>query len=61
MAYSLKLKNDIKHLEKYENCTQCIHIKACEAWANHGVTLYDDFSYSVNNCPHFHVAEENEK
>lgn len=34
-------------------CTFCIHNEACQAWIEHGKTLYDDFEYSVDDCPHF--------
>ena len=34
-------------------CTYCIHLNACQSWIRHGNTLYDDFAYSVGNCPYF--------
>ena len=39
------------------NCKTCIHIHACAAWIKHGSTLYDDFTYSVDNCPHYTAAQ----
>ena len=34
-------------------CDSCIHKDACAAWIKHGETLYGDFSYSVEDCPHY--------
>lgn len=34
-------------------CNTCIHQHACEAWIKHGTTLYDDFTYSLENCTHY--------
>lgn len=34
-------------------CERCIHERACESWIRHGKILYDDFDYSVEDCP-FH-------
>lgn len=34
-------------------CNTCIHREACAAWIRHGETLYDDFKYSVEECPHY--------
>lgn len=34
-------------------CSLCIHIDACRAWVRHGKALYEDFEYSVDNCPQF--------
>ena len=36
-----------------ERCQKCAHIKACEAWVRHGTMLYNDFSYDVQDCPHY--------
>lgn len=30
-----------------------MHKPACSAWIRHGKTLYDDFEYNVENCPHY--------
>lgn len=35
------------------NCKTCYHKRACASWIRHGETLYDDFEYSVDNCPHY--------
>ena len=37
-------------------CKDCIHEKACAAWIRHGETLYDDFEYSVEDCPHYKTS-----
>lgn len=34
-------------------CNSCTHEAACAAWVRHGKTLYDDFEYSVDDCPHY--------
>ena len=40
------------------NCKDCMHEHACEAWVRHGTMLYDDYSYSVNNCPYYQYADD---
>lgn len=35
------------------DCKCCTHEDACNAWIRHVTTLYDDFEYSVEDCPHF--------
>ena len=35
------------------NCKTCIHEESCAAWIRHGEILYDDFEYSVDNCPYY--------
>lgn len=35
------------------DCKSCIHDEACQAWIRHGKTFYDDFEYSVENCPYY--------
>lgn len=35
------------------HCKNCLHEEACAAWIHHGEILYDDFEYSVDNCPHY--------
>lgn len=37
-------------------CKNCKHKEACAAWIRHGETLYDDFDYSVENCPYYAKA-----
>lgn len=34
-------------------CKDCIHEQACASWIRHGQTLYDDFEYSVEDCPYY--------
>ena len=34
-------------------CESCMHKDACAAWIRHGETLYDDFAYTVENCPYY--------
>lgn len=41
-------------------CNSCFHKDACDAWIRHGTTLYDDFCYSVENCPYY-ASESNVK
>lgn len=36
-----------------KKCKTCIHEAACQSWIDHGKTLYADFEYSVEECPHF--------
>ena len=36
-----------------KTCKSCMHKPACSAWIRHGKTLYDDFEYNVENCPHY--------
>ena len=45
-----------EHVES--KCGSCAHWKACEAWMRHGSTLYSDFSYSVEDCPHYVPASD---
>lgn len=35
------------------SCNACFHRDACRAWIMHGTTLYKDFMYSTDHCPHF--------
>lgn len=39
-------------------CGSCVHLEACKAWIQHGYTLYSDFSYSVDGCPHYAPASD---
>lgn len=39
-------------------CSSCSHSDACAAWIRHGSTLYDDFAYSVSDCPHYNPAAD---
>jgi hypothetical protein len=41
-----------------EKCSSCIHKDACAAWIRHGETLYDDFAYSVEDCPYYGIRCE---
>ena len=34
-------------------CANCIHYESCLSWIKHGSMLYNDFDYSVANCPYF--------
>lgn len=36
-----------------DKCKKCLHSHACEAWVRHGAALYDDFHYSVEDCPYY--------
>ena len=40
-----------------EKCKDCLHEEACAAWIQHCKTLYDDFEYSVDNCPYYFKEE----
>lgn len=40
-------------------CGSCIHKDACAAWIRHGELLYDDFEYSVEDCPYYGVRCKN--
>lgn len=35
-------------------CKNCFHEEACATWIHHGETLYDDFEYSIDNCPYYY-------
>ena len=35
--------------------------KACQAWVKHGQTLYNDFEYDTDDCPHFENRYDFEK
>ena len=43
----------VEHLDKKEPCKNCYHRVACEAWVRNATTLYDDYDYSVENCPYY--------
>lgn len=43
----------VEHLDKYERCKNCYHLSSCDVWVRHGTTLYDDYDYSVENCPYY--------
>lgn len=43
----------IEHLDKKELCKNCYHRAACDAWVRNATTLYDDYIYSVENCPYY--------
>lgn len=46
-----------EHLEYHKNCRACFHKYACEAWINHGIFLYDNYSYDTEGCPYFCSAD----
>ena len=48
----------IEHLNKKEPCKNCYHRAACDAWVRNATTLYDDYSYSVKNCPYYKPAAD---
>ena len=48
----------IEHLNKKEPCKNCYHLAACDAWVRNATTLYDDYSYSVKNCPYYKPAAD---
>lgn len=43
----------VEHLNKKEPCKNCYHMAACDAWIRNATTLYDDYDYSVENCPYY--------
>lgn len=34
-------------------CKACLHEEACASWIRHGEAFYDDFEYSVEDCPYY--------
>ena len=44
----------VEHLDKKEPCKNCYHRAACDAWVRNATTQYDDYDYSVENCP-YHI------
>ncbi|MBR4308574.1 MAG: DUF551 domain-containing protein [Oscillospiraceae bacterium] len=46
----------ISDLETPTKCEACIHRDACLAWIRHGEAMYEDFGYSVEDCPWFEDA-----
>ena len=46
-------ENEAIKLIKRKKCWDCFHSFACESWIAHGEILYDDFDYSVDDCPHY--------
>ena len=48
----------VEHLDKYERCKNCYHLSSCDVWVRHGTTLYDDYGYSVKNCPYYIPAAD---
>ena len=42
-----------ERIEMEANCRTCIHEQACETWIRHGVSLYDDYSYTTEDCPDY--------
>ncbi len=47
-----------EHLDKHERCKNCYHLSSCAVWVRHGTTLYDDYDYSVENCPYYISATD---
>ena len=47
-----------EHLDKHERCKNCYHLSSCDAWVRHGTTLYDDYEYSVEDCPYYIPAAD---
>lgn len=43
----------VEHLDKNERCKNCYHLSSCDAWVRNATTLYDDYIYSVENCPYY--------
>ena len=40
------------------NCIDCAHFEACQSWIRHGTALWDDFHYSVEDCPFYEDKSE---
>ena len=43
----------VEHLDKNERCKNCYLLSSCDAWVRNATTLYDDYIYSVENCPYY--------
>lgn len=43
----------VKHLNKNERCKNCYLLASCDAWVRNALTLYDDYTYSIENCPYY--------
>ena len=39
--------------DKTMKCADCLHYEACQSWVRHGTALWDDFHYSVEDCPFY--------
>ena len=39
--------------DKTMKCADCLHYEACQSWIRHGTALWDDFHYSVEDCPFY--------
>ena len=39
--------------DKTMKCTDCLYYEACQSWIRHGTALWDDFHYSVEDCPFY--------
>lgn len=48
-----ELRELVEHLDKYERCKNCYHLTACDPWVRNGTTFYDDYGYSVEDCPYY--------
>lgn len=46
------------NLEYYDNCSKCIHKYSCDAWIDHGIMLYDNFTYTTENCPYYQANND---
>ena len=53
-----ELRALVEHLDKYERCRNCYHISSCDAWVRNATSLYDDYTYSVENCPYYVPAAD---
>ena len=42
------------------DCKFCIHRDACESWVRYINTVYDEYDYSVTDCPYFKKDLESE-
>ena len=43
----------VEHLNKNERCKNCYLLASCDAWVRNATTLYDDYTYSIENCPYY--------
>ena len=44
--------------DKTMKCADCLHYEACQSWIRHGTALWDDFHYSVEDCPFYEDKSE---
>lgn len=45
-------------IDKTMKCADCLHYEACQSWIRHGTALWDDFHYSVEDCPFYEDKSE---